>query len=289
MKCPNCNKEINDSFKFCPYCATPIVANKCPHCGSMNLPADSKFCPDCGGKIERITENEDKTFEVNGVEFKMIHVEGGTFTMGATSEMEDSWDNEKPTHRVTLSSYYVGEAPVTQAQWKSVMGNNPSIFKGEQNPVESVSWDDCQDFIKKLNKKTGKKFRLLTEAEWEFAARGGNKSKHTQYSGNNNLDEVAWYVNNSDDETHPVKQKKPNELGIYDMSGNVWECCQDWYGDYKKGSQTNPTGPSSGPFRVFRGGSCFVDAWSCRLSYRYNYSPDFAVYGLGLRLALSEL
>lgn len=168
-------------------------------------------------KIQKAGSNEE--IKVGNVEFKMIHVEGGTFTMGEGSD----------AHQVTLSSYYIGETPVTQEQWKSVMGSNPSYFNGDKRPVETVSWINCQDFLKKLNAKTGKKFRLLTEAEWEFAARGGNKSKHTPYRGSNNLDEVAWYSGNSRSETHPVKQKKPNELGIYDMSGNVWEWCQDWF------------------------------------------------------------
>ena len=170
------------------------------------------------------------TFEANGVSFTMIPVEGGTFTRGATSEMTEPSDWEKPTHQVTLSSYYIGETEVTQALWKAVMGSNPSWFKGDDLPVEKVSWDDCQTFISKLNALTGKNFRLPTEAEWEFAARGGNQSRHTQFSGSSRIDDVAWYDGNSGDKTHPVKTKQPNELGIYDMTGNVWEWCQDWYG-----------------------------------------------------------
>lgn len=239
-------------------------------------------------EAKRKAEEEKKRgiFKVGNVEFKMIHVEGGAFMMGEGSA----------AHQVTLSSYYIGETPVTQALWKEVTGKTPSHFKGDQKPVESVSWNDCQDFNKKLNQKTGKKFRLLTEAEWEYAARGGNKSKGYEYAGSNDINEVAWYDKNAYDKgssspdygTHPVKQKKPNELGIYDMSGNVWEWCQDWYGEYKKGSQTNPTGPSSGSDRVRRGGGWDFDARHCRLSYRFGSSPDDARYGLGLRLALSE-
>lgn len=231
-------------------------------------------------EARRKAEEEKKRgiIKLGNVEFKMIYVEGGRFTMGEGSD----------AHQVTLSPYYIGETPVTQSLWKEVTGKTRSRFKGDQKPVEYVSWNDCQEFIKKLNQKTGKKFRLLTEAEWEFAARGGNKSKHTQYSGSNNIDEVAWYVRNSGSETHPVKQKKPNELGIYDMSGNVWEWCQDWYDDYKKDSQTNPTGPSSGSRRVRRGGSWDCDARRCRLSYRGSISPGNTDGGLGLRLALSE-
>ena len=233
-------------------------------------------------------------FTVKGVSFKMIPVEGGTFTMGATSEQEDTYDAEKPTHQVTLSSYYIGETEVTQALWTAVMGNNPSEFNGDNNPVEQVTWNYCQEFIEKLNSLTGKKFRLPTEAEWEYAARGGNKSKGYQYCGSNNLDDVAWYYDNSEEKTHPVRTKQPNELGIYDMSGNVWEWCQDWYdGSYDSGSQTNPQGPSSGsrrvPSRVIRGGSWFSNATKyCRSAYRADYVSGLRDFDLGLRLVLSE-
>ena len=241
-------------------------------------------------KVKSFRLKDANVFTVGGVSFWMIKVEGGTFTMGATSEMKDPDDDERPTHQVTLSSYYIGETPVTQELWEAVMGSNPSYFKGDNRPVESVAWYDCQNFIEELNVKTGKKFRLLTEAEWEFAARGGNKSKHTQYSGSDNLDEVAWHKGNSGRKTHPVKQKKPNELGVYDMSGNVREWCQDMYEYYyyKEGPQTNPTGPWGGSFHVNRGGSLYDCARDCRLSYRSFDSPDVADNKLGLRLALSE-
>lgn len=232
---------------------------------------------------------EEKMYDVvtvGNVKFKMIHVEGGGFTMGEGSE----------AHQVKLSSYYIGETPVTQALWKEVMGTNPSNFKGDQRPVESVSWYDCQEFIKKLNVKTGKRFRLLTEAEWEFAARGGKKSKGYEYSGSNHINEVAWYEKNaynkgtssSDYGTHVVKQKKPNELDIYDMSGNVWEWCQDWHGYYDKDCQTNPTGPDKGSFRVNRGGSWYYDTKFCRSSYRSSDHPNSSSFNLGFRLALSD-
>ncbi len=229
-----------------------------------------------------------KHFVVNGVSFNMIKVEGGTFTMGATSEMENPWDEEKPAHKVTITNdYYIGETQVTQALWKAVMESNTSRFEGNNLPVERVSWNDCQNFIEKLNTLTGEHFRLPTEAEWEFAARGGNKSKHYQYSGSNNLDDVAWYFGNSGSKTHLVATKQANELGIYDMSGNVWEWCQDWFGDYKSSAQTNPTGPSSGSFRVFRGGRWGSEARSCRSSHRNNGIPDFGYNNLGLRLTCS--
>jgi formylglycine-generating enzyme required for sulfatase activity len=206
---------------------------------------------------------------------EMVRVEGGTFTMGCTSEQGgDCYDDEKPTHQVTVSSFQIGKYEVTQAQWRAVMGNNPSHFSGCDNcPVENVSWNNVQDFIRKLNQQTGKRYRLPTEAEWEFAARGGNKSKGHKYSGGNNLNSVAWYDDNSGSKTHPVGQKQANELGIYDMSGNVWEWCEDWYGDYSSSPQTNPKGPSYGSRRVLRGGSWYSDAKYCRVSNRVSNYP----------------
>ena len=217
----------------------------------------------------------------------MVRVEGGTFTMGAKSEQgSDAYDDEKPTHQVTLSSFSIGKYEVTQEEWQAVMGSNPSNFNGAKYPVESVSWDDCQTFIRKLNQMTGKSFRMPTEAEWEFAARGGNRSNHYKYSGSNNLSSVAWYGDNSGSKTHPVGQKSPNELGLYDMSGNVWEWCADRYGDYTSSAQTNPKGPSNGSYRVHRGGSWNDDARDCRVSYRDSGSPSYSINDLGLRLAL---
>ena len=234
-------------------------------------------------------QKEKIPFSVNGVEFKMVFVEGGTFTMRATSEQEEyAVDDEYPTHSVTLSDYYIGETEVTQALWKAVMGNNPSVFEGDNLPVESVSYEDVKTFITKLNGKTGKKFRLPTEAEWEYAARGGNKSKGYKYSGSNNIKDVAWCDENSNDETHPVKTKRPNELGIYDMSGNVWEWCSDWYGGYSSNAQTNPQGPSSGSLRVLRGGSWNDDARYCRASYRSGGDLSNLYDNLGFRFALSR-
>ena len=228
-----------------------------------------------------------QTFTVNGVSFNMILVEGGTFTMGATSEQwSDADSDEKPAHQVTLSSYYIGETEVTQALWEAVMGSNPSKFKGYDRPVECVSWKKCQAFISKLNAATGKKFRLPTEAEWEFAARGGNNSLGYKYCGSNNLDSVAWYHDNSGKKTHPVKTKSPNELGIYDMSGNVWEWCHDRKGKYNSSAQTNPTGPSKGSRRVDRGGGWYNFAWYCRVSSRDDDAPGYRYDGLGLRLVL---
>ena len=236
------------------------------------------------------TPSANQSFTVNGVSFTMIAVEGGTFQMGATSEQgSDADDDEKPVHSVTLSDYYIGETEVTQELWKAVMGSNPSYFSGyPQRPVEYVYWNDCQEFITKLNELTGKNFRLPTEAEWEYAARGGNKSQGYKYSGSNTIGNVAWYTDNSGDKTHDVKTKQANELGIYDMSGNVYEWCQDWYGSYSSGSQTNPTGPTSGYDRVICGGSWSDYAEFCRVSNRDYYSPGFTYCHLGLRLSLSQ-
>ena len=239
------------------------------------------------GETRTFETNNPNEFTVNGVSFEMVYVEGGTFDMGATSEQgSDAYDDEYPVHSVTLSDYYIGRCEVTQELWEAVMGSNPSYFKGAQKPVESVSWNDCQKFISRLNSLTGRTFRLPTEAEWEYAARGGNKSSHYKYSGSGNIGDVAWYDDNSDGKTHAVGTKTANELGIYDMSGNVWELCSDWYGSYSAGSQTNPQGPSSGSYRVLRGGCWYSLAGYCRVSIRHDYGPRSSNGSLGLRLVL---
>ena len=229
------------------------------------------------------------TFTVNGVQFTMVEVGGGTFTMGATSEQgSDAWDEETPAHQVTLSDYYIGQTEVTQALWEAVMGSNPSDHRGDNLPVEQVSWDDCQVFIQELNQLTGKQFRLPTEAEWEYAARGGRKSRGYKYAGGNNIDSVAWCDGNSGNETHPVATKQANELGIYDMSGNVLEWCSDWCGDYTSSSQSDPQGPSSGLYRVIRGGCYYNFARNCRVSYRISNTLDYRSGYLGLRLSCNR-
>ena len=238
-------------------------------------------------EIQTEPKFEYKTYTVNGVSFDMVSVAGGTFTMGATSEQGgDAESDEMPAHQVTLSDYMIGKTEVTQELWQAVMGSNPSEFSGYDLPVESVSWNDCQKFIKKLNKLTGLQFRLPTEAEWEYAAQGGNKSKGYKYSGSNDINSVAWYDSNSSSRIHAVATKIPNELGLYDMSGNVWEWCSDWYDAYNSGSQTNPKGASSGSRRVVRGGSWSSCASYSMVSYRYNYYPYYGINLLGLRLAL---
>ncbi len=227
-------------------------------------------------------------YTVNGVSFKMVQVNGGTFTMGATAEQGsfEPDDNEYPTHQVTLSTFSIGQTEVTQELWLAVMGSNPSSFVGDlQRPVERIFGNACQTFITKLNQMTGKNFRLPTEAEWEYAARGGSKSQGYKYAGSNNVSDVAW-CNDAFGGTHPVATKAPNELGIYDMSGNVREWCQDWYDSYSSDAQTNPTGPVSGIYHVHRGGSWYHGTTRCRVSCREKDVPGHSDSTLGLRLAL---
>jgi len=237
----------------------------------------------------------DETFTVGGVTFIMKAVEGGSFMMGATAEQGiDASSRERPVHRVTLTSYHIGQTEVTQELWMAVMGGNPGYFVGSRFPVEQVTWEDCQLFIAALNEMTNRNFRLPTEAEWEFAARGGNDGQGYKYSGSNDLPTVAWYSYNDSWETrgsgyygtHEVATRNPNELQIYDMSGNVHEWCQDRYGDYSSGEQMDPTGPATGTNRVYRGGNWLLDDWFCRVSFRNGLSPSNSNYGIGLRLAL---
>lgn len=243
--------------------------------------------------------------------YKMVLVEKGSLglMMGATNEQgNDAQKDEKPVHIVRLDSYYIGQTEVTQALWKAVMGSCHTRFTGDDLPVEQVSWYDCQKFIRKLNSLTGKQFSLPTEAQWEIAARGGEMGKGYKYSGSDNISSVAWYEGNSESKTHPVGQKKPNELGLYGMSGNVWEWCNDWYGDYslydKDMSEEelafrdewfggnfgtlliNPTGPKNGTYKVARGGGWLSNASFNRVSCRQYYTPDKRQTDLGFRLCL---
>ena len=241
------------------------------------------------GKKQEEVDNSGRitSFTVNGVSFDMVFVKGGTFTMGAAQDDSDAEVNEKPAHQVTLSDFSIGKFTVTQKLWEAVMGNNPSWLGGDDLlPVETVSWNDAQEFISKLNTATGKTFRLPTEAEWEYAARGGSKSKGYKYSGSNDINAVAWYAENREIDPHPVGTKAPNELGIYDMSGNVWEWCNDWYAIYTDAIQTNPQGAESGCRRVLRGCTWHGGHRNYRVSFRSNAAPDLRHYIIGLRLSL---
>ncbi len=222
---------------------------------------------------------------INGIE--MVLVPGGTFTMG--SDDAEALDTERPAHSVTVSDYFIGKYEVTQALWVAVMGSNPSGFRGDDNlPVENISWNMAMEFITKLNAITGKRYRMPTEAEWELAAREALLTQKYPYSGSYNVDEVAWYCDNAENMTHSVGQKKPNPRGIYDMSGNVFELCYDWFGMYSTAHQTNPIGPSSGTFRIMRGGSYVDNAFGCRIIYRNGLDSQDARYiNVGLRLAMS--
>ncbi|MBN1425919.1 SUMF1/EgtB/PvdO family nonheme iron enzyme [Candidatus Fermentibacteria bacterium] len=243
----------------------------------------------------------------------MVSLSGGTFQMGSTSSWAYSW--EQPVHQVTVSAFSIAKDEVTQAQYQEVMGTNPSYFQGANRPVEQVTWWDAAKFCNALSAREGltkfyndddlnsqastvrmtwsaNGYRLPTEAEWEYACRAGSTTDF--YNGNltnpycepldPNLDLIGWYCGNSNDQTHDVGGKQPNTFGLYDMSGNVWEWCNDWYGDYSSGSQTDPTGPSSGSTRVRRGGSWYSYAQSCRSAYRYDYSPGYSYYDIGFRL-----
>ena len=282
----NCDGSTSFYGTDMDYYASLYYANGNGPSGETFLPK-ATFTYQENNTPEPPTPDESETFTVNGVSFKMINVDGGTFMMGASDDVMEASDKEKPAHEVTLSSFGIGETEVTQELWTAVMGNNPSYkTDNPQYPVEEVSWVDCQNFISKMNELTGRQFRLPTEAEWEFAARGGNKSQGYQYSGSNTYYQVMWCAHNSVYES-AVALKAPNELGVYDMSGNVWEWCQDWYGDYTSEAQINPTGPDYGNERVRRGGGWSSWPEYCRVSYRSSSTPTHTTNVVGLRLALT--
>ena len=221
----------------------------------------------------------------NEINIEMVYVKGGTFVMGNT---KDTVADEVPAHKVRVNSFYIGKYEITQQQWVRVMGKNPSSDPScLKCPVDNVAWTDIQEFIEKLNICSGRKYRLPTEAEWEFAARGGKKSQGYKYSGSNNIDSVAWYSENCKN-VKEVGLKKPNELGVYDMSGNVWECCNDWFGNYAKDPQENPKGPLNGSFRVYRGGAWFYKAEYIRVLNRSRDFPDDWGDYIGFRLAMTK-
>ena len=261
----------------------------------FNLP---DYLDDFQGYIEI---NGEKIEELNGVKqvipisenisITMIKVYGGEFWMGATDKQAErsGWLDAAPRHKVVLSDYYIGQTVVTQELWKFVMGKNPSHFRHPQKPVENISWYECEEFVEKLNQITGKHFRLPTEAEWEYAARGGRLSKNFIYAGSDKLDDVAWYKKNSKQKTHKVGNKAPNELQLYDMSGNVWEWCLDWYSEYSNRKQINPHGPHYSYLttdRVVRGGSAACSELGCEVFARGHSKPEETGIGLGVRLVM---
>ncbi|WP_339133307.1 MAG: formylglycine-generating enzyme family protein [Candidatus Electrothrix sp. GW3-4] len=234
--------------------------------------------------------NEEPTIQLpSGPVIELRYVQGGKFMMG---DDKSEYGDEKPAHPVRLSDFYLGKFPVTQEVWQAVMNNNPSSFKGEHRPVETVSWEDAQEFLARLNQQTGRVFRLPTEAEWEYAAQGGRHSEGYIYAGSDRLKQVGWYEKNSGDETHEVGLLYDNELGLYDMSGNVWEWCQDWFSKeyyvacHQQGTVDNPQGPDTGSYRVLRGGGWIYYPVGCRSIYRSSNPPVYRHHHIGFRLAL---
>ena len=288
--CPDTDADgLHDGEDQCPTQKGARADRGCPppDRDRDGVPDKSDACPDVAGKayLEGCPDKTPVTPD------NMVFVPGGAFTMGSPANEKDR-ETDETQHSVTVSSFYMGKHEVTQAEWVKIMGSNPSNFKNcDQCPVEQVSWNDVQEYIKKLNAQTGKKYRLPTEAEWEYAARGGQHAARAGessfvYAGSNNLDEVAWYTDNSGAKTHPVGGKKANQLGLYDMSGNVWEWCADWYAAYPTAAQTDPQGPATGVHRLFRGGGWVSAPLNCRAADRGGYEPTRRGYYLGFRLVL---
>lgn len=262
-----CTSSAADIYKACRELGAKLFGNASP---ASSVASNSATTPTTHPSITT-QQGEDKiTINVKNVSFNMIKVEAGSFVMGCSGENDkDCFKYEKPSHNVTITrDYYIGEFEVTQELYEAVMGVNPSKWKGSNHPVEKVSWNDAQEFCAELSHITGRNFTLPTEAEWEYAARGGKKSTNTKYSGSSSVDNVAWYFGNSSGQTHPVGRLRPNELGLYDMNGNVYEWCLDWYGSYSSESQTDPTGPASGVARVMRGNCWGGNEKGCRVSFR---------------------
>jgi formylglycine-generating enzyme required for sulfatase activity len=225
-----------------------------------------------------------------GIKLETVSIPAGELLMGSPDSDKDAFKWEKPQHRVRITKpFYLGKYLVTQEQWKAVMGSNPSYFKRPKNPVETVSWDDCQQFLKRLNDKVGSgKFQLPTEAQWEYACRAGSKTRYCFGDDASKLGEYAWYDENSGGETHPVGDKKPTAWGLYDMYGNIWEWCQDWYEDgyYAKSPMDDPTGAATGSYRVIRGGGWYIPARYCRSANRLSLVPGLRYRYLGFRVSL---
>ncbi len=282
--------------------ASPIYAYFCTQIIPMSVKynVSKEICEQLNLQRQPLVQDEGDSVIVNlyPSTFRMVKVEGGTFLMGAQNKDPDGENYHPyvdeyaaPVHQVTLDSYYIGETVVTQGLWRTVMGNDDHILVlgNDDLPAVSLNWNECQNFVQLLNQMTKLKFRLPTEAEWEFAARGGNKSRGYVYSGSNELNKVAWSERSYDKRLHPVKQKRHNELGLYDMSGNVWEWCSDWDGNYPNKEQHNPKGPKSDIFyyRVIRGGSWNDPSWFCYVFQRFANRYDKTWNDCGLRLAMT--
>lgn len=325
IKCPKCGNQISDKAITCPHCGVEIQRvyaeirdqkKKRKHhffrlllifflvvilaglaylfyTGALNMvPKRTDNESQTFQKWKQTTPAGDPVFKAEGVSFVMKLVEGGSFQMGEAD------DDEKPIHSVTVNSFYMCETEVTQALWKAVMGmtvsqqrdlvdhSKPLRGVGDNYPMYYVNWYECQDFIFRLNQYTGQHFRFPTEAEWEYAAKGGAHKNRSDRTSGRDLKSVAWYADNSNESSHQVKSKSPNSLGLYDMIGNVWEWCQDWYGSYQTGSQTAPQGPSTGSKRVLRGGSWYSPSSSCRVSKRHKLDPSYRDTCYGLRLVM---
>jgi len=300
-KCPACGEPVEDSWKLCPMCGHPLARLSCPQCGS-EVKVAWKLCPECGtrlvcptcsrripagetgcpacGAAARPAEPEFIVEPVTGME--LVRIPGGAFEMGDL--FGDGWDNEAPPRRVQVGGFYLGRYPVTQAQWVAVMGTNPSMFKRSgTHPVEQVSWTDVNEYLNRLNAATpgGARFRLPNEAEWEYAARSGGRKE--LYAGSDAVEPVAWTAESSGGGTQPVGRKQPNGLGLYDMSGNVWEWCRDVYVPNAAAGALRKSGASEE--RVIRGGSWSLDDWSARCSRRFGFPEDYFGAGLGFRVA----
>ena len=289
-------KEPTKMAEACIRCSQTLVGGKMPTKGvNINLSGNSSY----HSSSQSIPSNQDFIETAWGINMKMIWVEGGDFLMGCTSEQGgDCSSDEQNVRRVTVDGFYIGMLEVTQSQWEKVMGT--SIYQqktkagasstygvGPDYPMYYVSWEEAMEFCRILSNKTGRTYTLPTEAQWEYAARGGNKNEGTKYAGSNMIDAVAWYTDNSGNSAHIVGSKQANALGIYDMSGNVQEWCKDWYANsYVSDDTNNPVGPSSGSYRVRRGGSWYYDASYCRVAYRNYYSPGGRNYPLGFRVVL---
>ncbi len=281
---------------FIPYQMEAIQIKNGEYLAYKLSPKESGYAQGLDSHSDNGSRFEDKSydtrsFSVNGISFDMVYVGRGTFLMGSDYSFRfwDYYDEEWPIHQVTLDhGFYIGQTEVTQKLWNAVMDDNKknNIYDDLDLPVKDVSWDECQQFITKLNQLTGKNFRLPTEAEWEYAARGGKTDSYI-YSGSDELDKIGWFAENSGGIPHPVQRKEPNAWGLYDMSGNVWEWCNDWFGEYSDGSYIDPTGPLNGSEHVKRGGGANSGAWNCRVTTRVSSTPQGEDH-IGFRLVLPE-